>query len=34
MNKKKHWEGVYAEKKPDEVSWYQVRPDISLRMIQ
>lgn len=34
MNKKKHWAGVYAEKKADDVSWYQDQPEFSLRMIK
>lgn len=34
MNKKTHWEGVYQSKKMDEVSWYQARPELSLRMIE
>src|SRR3990167_6928861 len=34
MDKKSHWEDVYIRKKPDEVSWYQVRPEYSLRMIE
>jgi len=33
-DKKSHWEDVYSKKKPDEVSWHQVRPDFSLHMIQ
>ncbi|EKD42535.1 MAG: putative methylase protein [uncultured bacterium] len=34
MDKKSHWEDVYQNKKIDEVSWYQVRPEFSLRMIE
>lgn len=35
MNAKEHWEKVYREKNPTlDVSWYQVRPDTSLRLIQ
>jgi len=30
---KEHWEQVYAGKRPDEVSWYQARPGISLELI-
>ncbi len=29
-----HWEQVYATRNADEVSWYQVRPDTSLRLIE
>jgi len=28
-----HWDQVYSNKEPDELSWYQVRPEISLRLI-
>lgn len=28
-----HWEGIYATRNAHEVSWYQVRPDISLHLI-
>ena len=28
-----HWDAVYAAKKPDEVSWYQARPETSLALI-
>jgi len=28
-----HWEGVYATRAPDEVSWYQPRPGTSLDLI-
>jgi len=34
MDKKNHWEDVYEKKKIDEVSWYQTRPEVSLRMIR
>lgn len=30
---KEHWEGVYRSKAPDQVSWYQHRPDVSLELI-
>jgi len=33
LNRKKHWENVYAQKKPVEVSWYQVEPAVSLGFI-
>lgn len=29
----RHWEGVYATRGAHEVSWYQVRPETSLRLI-
>ena len=29
-----HWEKIYGEKKPDEVSWYQENPAMSLEIIQ
>lgn len=28
-----HWEGVYATRNAHEVSWYQIRPDVSLGLI-
>jgi SAM-dependent methyltransferase len=31
--RKAHWEGIYEKKAPDEVSWYQADPEISLRLI-
>lgn len=31
---KQHWERVYAEKSPLEVSWYQKEPAVSLRLIE
>ena len=34
MDKKKHWEDVYANKTPQEVSWTQEIPKTSLRLIQ
>lgn len=33
MDSKGHWEAVYASKRPDEVSWYQRRPAISLQLL-
>ena len=29
-SRKKHWENVYEQKKPSEVSWYQAEPAVSL----
>ena len=28
-----HWEGVYASKAPDEVSWYEPTPETSVRLV-
>jgi ubiquinone/menaquinone biosynthesis C-methylase UbiE len=33
-DQKAHWEEIYAQKNPDEVSWYQRHPSISLQMIE
>ena len=30
---KEHWESIYQAKKPDEVSWYQEKPETSLKLI-
>lgn len=34
MDKKQHWDQVYATKQPNEVSWTQEVPQTSLEMIQ
>ena len=34
MSRKKHWEGVYADRSPLEVSWYQTHPALSLSLIK
>jgi SAM-dependent methyltransferase len=34
MNRKKHWNQVYETKAPDDVSWFQTRPGISLSLIE
>lgn len=34
MNQKEHWEKVYREKKPTEVSWFQREPERSLEWIR
>lgn len=34
MNKKDHWENIYEEKSPLNVSWYQEKPNVSLALIQ
>lgn len=33
-DKKLHWEKVYNDKSPWEVSWYQKEPELSLRLIR
>lgn len=33
MDSKAHWEAVYASKRPEDVSWYQRRPAISLQLL-
>jgi SAM-dependent methyltransferase len=30
---KKHWENAYQKEAPEELSWYQDRPEISLKLI-
>ncbi len=34
MGDKPHWEGIYRDKAPDSVSWYQEHPGYSLELIQ
>ena len=34
MNKKDHWESIYKDKSPLEVSWHQQKPTISLSLIR
>jgi ubiquinone/menaquinone biosynthesis C-methylase UbiE len=34
MDTKAHWEAVYGTKRPDEVSWFQREPRISLGLIR
>lgn len=34
MNPKEHWNQVYQTKAPDDVSWFQTRPAISLKLIE
>lgn len=34
MSNKDHWEAIYKDKSPLEVSWYQQRPAISLALIE
>jgi ubiquinone/menaquinone biosynthesis C-methylase UbiE len=33
MNRKEHWNQVYQTKASDDVSWFQPRPEVSLRLI-
>jgi len=34
MDRKEHWEKIYREKKPTDVSWYQREPARSLAWIR
>lgn len=34
MNRKSHWDRVYREYSPEEVSWYQTESALSLRLIR
>lgn len=34
MSRKVHWEGVYTQKAPETLSWYQPRAAVSLRLIE
>ena len=34
LDKKRHWEAVYEQKSPLDVSWYQSDPQLSLALIQ
>jgi len=34
QDRKKHWDGIYADKSWLEVSWYQSEPRVSLQLIQ
>src|SRR5688572_27377606 len=34
MDPRAHWDQVYRDKKPSEVSWYQPSPERSLRLIR
>ena len=33
-DRKTHWEKIYGDKKPQEVSWYQEEPRLSLQLIR
>ena len=34
MDPKAHWEAVYRERRPEQVSWYQPEPTLSLELIR
>jgi len=34
MNRTEHWNTVHTTKAPDDVSWHQVRPEVSLNLIE
>ncbi len=34
MERKQHWEQVYTNRSPTDVSWFQPRPEISLSLIE
>jgi len=34
MSRKAHWEGVYTQRAPETVSWYQPRAAVSMRLIE
>lgn len=34
MNRKEHWENIYANKALNEVSWYQPNPELALQLIE
>lgn len=33
MDRKEHWEKIYRDRLPTEVSWYQVKPQLSISLI-
>ena len=33
LDRRAHWEKIYGERKPDEVSWHQESPSLSLELI-
>ena len=33
LSRREHWEGVYEQKEPDSVSWYEETPAVSLELI-
>lgn len=34
LDRRKHWEKIYSEKKPDQVSWFQAGPKQSLELVK
>ena len=34
MDRKGHWEHVHQRKAPDEVSWFQPEPALSMRLLE
>ncbi len=34
MKEQQHWDKVYSEKQPTEVSWYEPMPEISLELLR
>jgi SAM-dependent methyltransferase len=34
MDRKEHWQRIYTERAPHQVSWYQARPEKSLELIR
>ncbi|CZO60658.1 class I SAM-dependent methyltransferase [Legionella pneumophila serogroup 1] len=33
-NSKQHWDGIYTDKSPESVSWFQKEPTLSIKLIQ
>jgi len=34
VDHKEHWDGIYSERPPEEVAWYQAHPERSLEVIE
>ena len=34
MNRKEHWDAVYGDRRPNELTWFQARPETSLGLIR
>ena len=34
LDRKRHWENIYENRQPDEVSWYQPKPTLSLDFLK
>jgi 2-polyprenyl-3-methyl-5-hydroxy-6-metoxy-1,4-benzoquinol methylase len=34
MNRKRHWDKVWAKAQPDKLSWFQPEPEVSLELIE